>query len=206
MRIAVYIDGFNLYYRRLRGTSYKWLNPHLLAQALTPGTDLAITRYFTAKIKPDPLDPQQQQRQQVYLRALDTLGPELAVHFGTFKIRRKQRRLVKNPKKTAYVYLPEEKGSDVNLATYLLLDASRDEFETALVVSNDTDLRQPIHIARRHFHKKVGIVVPGTRSTMPASSMTADHEVRISDAMLHKAQFPATFTDANGTIKKPPSW
>jgi hypothetical protein len=26
MRVRVYVDGFNLYYRALRGTPYKWLD------------------------------------------------------------------------------------------------------------------------------------------------------------------------------------
>jgi len=32
----------------------------------------------------------------------------------------------------------EEKGSDVNIATYLLVDAFDDQYETAVVVTNDS--------------------------------------------------------------------
>jgi hypothetical protein len=109
MRVGVYIDGFNLYYRRLKGGPYKWLDPRLLAGALTPRDTLTRVRYFTARIKPDPLDPQQQQRQQAYLRALDTVS-SLSVHFGTFKIRRRRRRLVRNPRKTAFVSPARREG------------------------------------------------------------------------------------------------
>ncbi len=37
----------------------------------------------------------------------------------------------------------QEKGSDVNLATYMLLDAFRQESDIAVVISNDSDLRSP---------------------------------------------------------------
>jgi hypothetical protein len=94
----------------------------------------------------------------------------------------------------------------VNLATYLLLDAHHDEYDVAWIVSNDTDLRQPIHIARRHFRKRVGVVVPGTRAAMPVSALVADYEIRISDAMLHRSQLPPMLTDAAGTIHKPTNW
>jgi hypothetical protein len=38
----------------------------------------------------------------------------------------------------------EEKGSDVNVASHLLLDVLRGDVDAALVISNDSDLRFPI--------------------------------------------------------------
>ena len=40
----------------------------------------------------------------------------------------------------------EEKGSDVNMAAHLLNDAWQDLFESAVVISNDTDLVVPIRM------------------------------------------------------------
>ncbi|NLD36866.1 MAG: NYN domain-containing protein [Desulfatiglans sp.] len=34
MRTAIYVDGFNLYYRALKGTPYKWLDIKLLVSNL----------------------------------------------------------------------------------------------------------------------------------------------------------------------------
>ena len=34
VKTFVYVDGFNLYYRALRGTRYKWLNLKTLADDL----------------------------------------------------------------------------------------------------------------------------------------------------------------------------
>ena len=41
----------------------------------------------------------------------------------------------------------EEKGSDVNLASHLLLDGFQQTRDTVVVFSNDSDLRVPIRIA-----------------------------------------------------------
>ena len=70
LRTCVYVDGFNLYYRALRGTSYKWLNLHLLCeQLLSPDNRIVQIRYFTAPVT-GKQDPDAPIRQQQYLRAL----------------------------------------------------------------------------------------------------------------------------------------
>jgi hypothetical protein len=50
----VYIDGFNLFYRCLKGTPYKWLDVARLSEHLLPkGTIVNRIRYFTARWGPD---------------------------------------------------------------------------------------------------------------------------------------------------------
>ena len=61
---------------------------------------------------------------------------------------------------TVEVIKTEEKGSDVNLATYLLLDAAVGDCETAVVMTNDSDLVEPIRLAQSHFGVPVGVVNP----------------------------------------------
>ncbi|MGA2165853.1 MAG: NYN domain-containing protein [Solirubrobacteraceae bacterium] len=61
---------------------------------------------------------------------------------------------------TAHVLRTEEKGTDVNLASYLLLDAFREDCETAIVVSNDADLKTPIEIAKSKLDISVGVLNP----------------------------------------------
>lgn len=53
-----------------------------------------------------------------------------------------------------------EKQSDVKLATHLLNDAWKDEFDVAVVVSNDTDLIEPIEIVRKERGKRVHVLCP----------------------------------------------
>ena len=62
-RTYVYVDGFNLYYNALKGTPYKWLDVEALARRLVPTDQLVAVRYFTARVRPRPDDPQQPQRQ-----------------------------------------------------------------------------------------------------------------------------------------------
>ena len=53
----------------------------------------------------------------------------------------------------------EEKGSDVNVATHLLVDVLAGGFDAAVVISNDSDLRRPVQEARGRV--PVGTVNPG---------------------------------------------
>ena len=55
----------------------------------------------------------------------------------------------------------EEKGSDVNLAAYLLNDAWMNLFDVAVVVSNATDLVVPIRMVNEERQRPVFIVCPG---------------------------------------------
>jgi hypothetical protein len=144
LRTIVYVDGFNLYYGCLKDSPFRWLDLHALCgHMLREDADIVAIKYFTARLKPRPGNPYQAQRQQVYLRALGTV-PNLTVHFGHFITRTATRRLVATKKgKPAFaeVWTTEEKGSDVNLASHLLIDGFRARYDLAVVISNDGDLK-----------------------------------------------------------------
>ena len=158
----VYVDGFNLYYGCLRGTQYRWLDLEALCRRLLPQDSIHRIRYFTARVTPRPSNPQASQRQQAYLRALETI-PYLTVHLGHF-LSHPVRMPLAHPQSggppTVEVVKTEEKGSDVNLATYLLLDAFRTDCETAVVISNDSDLKEPIAVVQQQLGIPVGVVNP----------------------------------------------
>lgn len=139
----VYVDGFNLYYRALKPyPQYKWLDLAKLSQALLPDHQIKHIRYFTAVVDQRQGDPQQQIRQQAYLRALRTI-PNLSIHYGQFKTRTLRRPLaepVRGFSGSVLVKTTEEKGTDVNLATYLIMDGYDGEYEQALIISNDSYL------------------------------------------------------------------
>jgi uncharacterized LabA/DUF88 family protein len=65
-----------------------------------------------------------------------------------------------NPLKRVWVDKTEEKGSDVNLATHLLHDAFKKAFDVAVLITNDSDLVEPVKILRSDFHFPVGILNP----------------------------------------------
>ena len=139
-RTRVYIDGFNFYYaafRRGAFTDHKLLDLVRFCEKALPRNDIELVRFFTARLDPSRGRAGQRSRQDAYLEALATL-PRLTIHFGEFVEHAKRQRLVRAPAggpRTAEVWVPEEKGSDVNLASHLLLDAFRGAFDVAVVVS-----------------------------------------------------------------------
>jgi len=209
MRTRVYVDGYNLFYACLKGSAYKWLDPHALVTTLLPRNRIDKLRYFTAQVSARPHDPGQPQRQQTYFRALATI-PEVEVHFGHFLTHE-----VTMPDAAAWhagryrpvrVMKTEEKGSDVNLATHLLMDAFDDRFDVAVVISNDSDLKEPIIHVRNRFGKKVVLLGPKTTRISGALRPLADFIRRFGPNALAAAQFPAQMTDRVGQFQKPAGW
>lgn len=152
MKANVYIDGFNLYYGIKKWPECKWLDLEALAKLLFPSDTINRIRYFTAPVKGIP-DPQSRVRQNVFLRVLRD-NPIIQIHMGRFLVSKVYRRLVNPPSiglsPYAEVWKTEEKGSDVNLATYLLVDAINHDCDMAIVFSNDSDLKDPSGSCRSH--------------------------------------------------------
>jgi NYN domain len=99
----------------------------------------------------------------------------------------------------------EEKGSDVNLATYLLLDAFKRDCKAAVVISNDSDLREPITVAQRELGLIVGIINPHPPQRR-SRALQPTFFKQIRESALRACQFPHVLTDANGKIHKPTRW
>jgi uncharacterized LabA/DUF88 family protein len=170
------------------------------------------------------LSPGGPARQQAYLDALATV-PEISVHYGNFLFSQKWAALVTPPqaKPVGYAWpavLPqlvlvekaEEKGSDVNLACHLVRDALTNAFDVAVVLTNDTDLIEPIRIVRAEASKIVGLLTPiGPRRQQGRwigahTSLTSavDWTLHIHDAALRAAQFPSPIPGTS--IHRPASW
>ena len=98
----------------------------------------------------------------------------------------------------------DEKGSDVNLASHLLRDAFLDKFDVAAIITNDSDLVEPIKIANRHG-KKVGVLSPHTTCVRELSRW-ANFVKIISPADLAASQFPRVLSDAAGSFHRPERW
>lgn len=207
IRANIYIDGLNLYYRALRGTPYRWLDLGQLVRLLLPRHRIGRIRYFTALVANRPGDPTQAQRQQAYLRALATV-PDLTIHYGHLLAKIKRRPLVCPPQsgpRTVEILDTEEKGSDVNLATYLLLDGFNDEYDLAMVISNDSNLMLPIGMVRDHLGKQVGVFDPSRRRSFELHGAASWYRP-LRQGPLSASQFPDTFSDAEGMVSKPASW
>lgn len=211
-RTRVYIDGFNFYYaafRRGRFQDHKWLDPVAFCRAALPRNDVQLVRYFTAPLDPSRGRAGQRARQDAYLAALRAT-PGLQTHFGHFVEHAEVQWLVNAPahgRKKALVWVPEEKGSDVNLAAHLLVDGFTGKYEVALIVSNDADLLEPVRLVRTVLGLPVGVikVEGGQRACVFAKQ--ADFVRTVRRAHFAGAQLPDELTDADGRrIAKPREW
>ena len=63
MTLNVYVDAFNLYYGCLMDTPYKWLNLRTFCELSFPADHIKEIHYFTARIRPNPHDPDKHVRQ-----------------------------------------------------------------------------------------------------------------------------------------------
>lgn len=208
-RTFVYVDGFNLYYGCLRKSPFRWLDLERLARHLLPADKHEILRikYYTAHVGARPNDPDQPNRQQLYLRAISTL-PLVEIHLGHYLSHVVPMPLANPlPDGTRYVRVikTEEKGSDVNLATHLVADAYEDRYDAAILVTNDSDLQEPARLVRDRLGKLIGILNPHQHQAA-ALERVAGFVKRIRKGALAASQFPPTLVDDVGTFSKPGAW
>ena len=210
----LYIDGFNLYYSAVKGTSLRWLNPHALVARVFPRNQILGTKYFTASVSPLPGNLDQPVRQAIYWRALQTL-PNFEIIKGDFRTRKVRATVVYPPPKTIEVFKTEVKGSDVNLATHLLFDGFSSRYDCAIVVSGDSDLVTPIRVVRDELKRPIGVLNPQRISGVNPRPIRKSAGLReassfyrngISWAQLEESQFSLVLCDSQGVIQKPVSW
>ena len=100
----------------------------------------------------------------------------------------------------------DEKGSDVNIAAHLISDGYKGIYQVAVILTNDSDLVEPVRIVHNELKLPVGILNP-----RPASP---SHELReyttfvkpIRKGVLAASQFPRVLTDTTGSFHKPKKW
>jgi hypothetical protein len=201
----VYIDGMNLFYGCLKGTPFKWLDLVALSKILMPQHQIQTVRYFTARVISRPHDPYSHLRQDVYLQALATL-PEIAIHLGHFRQDRVRMPVASPPPNTIEVIKTEEKGSDVNLASYLLLDAFENRCDCQLVITNDSDLSEPVRIVRQQLGRRIGIANPH-RAFKRSLMLQGDIFKQIRPGGLKRSQLPEKIVGQNGAVwRRPAEW
>ena len=203
----VYVDGFNLYYGAVRGTPYQWLDIDAMCRRLLPKHTVVRIKYFTARVSARPDDPHQPTRQQTLLRALATI-PHLDIIYGHFLTNQVMMPLAGCPpgrQRYVKVIKTEEKGSDVNIATHLLHDGYRGLYQAAVLITNDSDLMEPVRIVRRELRKIVGILNPHGHASR-VLQREASFMKPIRKGALAASQFPAVLRDRWGEIRKPAVW
>ena len=162
MDAIAYIDGLNFYYGAIRNRpNLKWLNPQAMLESIFPELQIRQIRYFSTLVLPQPDDLEAPRRQAVYFRALRTI-PALTIYEGRMAVRTKTGIVLpkSTPPQVATLEVFEEKRTDVNIASHLLLDAFENRYHTGVIVSNDSDLTTPIEMVVGRLSKTIITVNP----------------------------------------------
>ncbi len=86
----------------------------------------------------------------------------------------------------------------------LVRDAFRKQFEVAVLITNDSDLAEPVRIVAQELHMPVGILNAHQHHSKELQRY-ATFVKRIRQGQLLASQFPTTLQDAKGS-SKPAGW
>lgn len=227
-KTSIYIDGYNLYYSRLKGTPYKWLDVAALFRDCIllpqdPTATVVTIKYFTAPIKAAYArhGDASSQAQTQYLRALQARDPGLVqvingFHvFGPAYLPRCQEGARPSKDSLSRVWMIEEKQTDVNIALHVYRDAVRSECDQLVVCSNDSDMEPALRMIREDAPTaKLGLVMPlrdknNGAGLVPNKRLTSlAHWVRryIRDDELERSQLPQHVQTRKMPASKPSHW
>jgi hypothetical protein len=106
----------------------------------------------------------------------------------------------------ARVIKTEEKGSDVNLAAHVIHDGHEGLYQVAILITNDSDLAEPVKIIRNELHLPVGVLNPIPARPSHELQKLATFVKPIRRGAIAASQFPDVLTDSIGTFHKPATW
>lgn len=197
-RTSFYVDGFNLYHVLDRFCpECKWLDLRRVLRSVIPASESISDLYYFSALA--HWKPERVFRHRAYIDALKASG--VAVVLGRFKDKERRCRLCQK----SYV-AHEEKRTDVNVALRMLEDAMDDRYDTAILVSGDTDFVPVLAAIKRRFpEKRVGVMAPlGSRAT--ELKMVADFFIKMKRHHLKANQFPDVVETPQKRIVKPEQW
>lgn len=197
------------------------------------GTIIETVTYCTARVS-GASNPVGQREQDVYLRALERSGSVTRISYGNYVARvataplatagRNGKPVISRPqwplmvqdgaeqdvpdaRFMASVARREEKGSDVNVASHLLIDVLTEAVDAAVVISNDSDLAYAVTFARG----RVAIGLVNRTKGYRAGKLAGDHTDGVGDHWWYQMQ-PSDWyhhqlpTTVGQRIIKPAEW
>ena len=167
---------------------------------------VVAVKYVTARIlnlkrKSDPGFKDEElsrKRQSEYIDALASRG--VKIFEGKYKLRPAACRLC-----GAKWSKPEEKASDVHLATQLLCDAFRKEFDIALMVTGDADVAPAIRVVVNELRLPVIVAFPPKRILNELMAVATSYK-HINRHDIGKSQLPDEFEHGGHVFKRPAKW
>jgi uncharacterized LabA/DUF88 family protein len=132
--------------------------------------------------------------------------PELSIYYGHFLSHKVSAPLAKPTGGNRFVDIikTEEKGSDVNLAVHVLNDAWLDNYDCAVIVSNDSDLAESLRLVKEQHKKTIGLLIPWKHHPSKELMKYADFTKRIRRKVLSMSQLPDPIPGTS--IYKPVKW
>jgi uncharacterized LabA/DUF88 family protein len=228
---AVYVDGYNLYYGRIRNTSFKWIDLLRLFEIVLrdqdPTSDLEHLHYFTAMAlgRFSTHGGASVAAQESFLRAHEHLHPRRFLKtLGKHSMDRKGVLLPVFDPGTAYdrsrrtrVWRIEEKQTDVNIALAMYRDAASGRYAQMVICSNDSDVEPVLRAIREDFPQvRLGVVTPrhppaSGGPTGRAVSSSLDNQAdwtraHLLDDELRRALLPPRVQTGRKPITKPAHW
>lgn len=111
------------------------------------------------------------------------------------------------------VWKNEEKGSDVSLGARMVFDRCNGAYDIAVIVSNDSDLLEPVRLVVQELGLPVYAILPANdwtkrqrRKSVFEGRVSAVAVTHISWSTLRKCQFPEVIRTADGEVRKPRAW
>lgn len=199
-RVIVYIDGFNLYFgiKQAGLNNCKWLDINkLVSHLLKPTQELISIKYFTSRVNNNP---DKQKRQNTFIEALESTG--IKAYYGHY-----QSDSIECKRCGSIWATYNEKMTDVNIATHMIIDAFQDNCDMAMLISGDSDLVPPIKAIHDNFkNKRVFVAFPPNRFNNSVA-LVAKGNFIIGRKKIVDCQFPPEIIKPNGYIlKKPKLW
>lgn len=212
-RTTFIVDGFNMYHsveeasRQLglgsRGT--KWLDLRSLCASylhvLGGGAQIQTIYYFSALAKHlEAAKPDVTLRHQTYVRALESTG--VIVQLSRFKAKD-----VRCPRCGAHNVRHEEKETDVALASKLFEVFARDQCDTVVIVTGDTDIAPAVRTASALYPaKSIVFAFPFARKNKELAQLVkTSFHIRKEAYVAH--QFSDVLRLPDGSVtSKPATW
>lgn len=227
-RTTIYVDGYNLYYARLKGTPYKWLD--LLAlfrdrilRPQDPTAQVIALKYFTAPVMARYArhGAESTNAQTQYHRALASGSSGLVQIINGFHIFEPtylpefSKGLPPSKDRVSPVWMIEEKQTDVNIALHAYRDAIQSKRDQVVICSNDSDMEPALRMIREDVPGvKVGLVMPLREDSSPGRAhpnkrlTQLAHWVRrhIRDDELFQSQLARNVPTKRKPASKPAHW
>ncbi len=199
-RVTVYIDGFNLYFGLIQAgfERFKWLDlTKLVNNLLKPNQELVEIKYFTSHVSNNP---EKVKRQNTFIEALESVG--VKIFYGKYQS------IPIECKRCGNIRMSfNEKMTDVNIATQMLIDGFDDKYDMAMLISGDSDLVPPIKVIHKKYsNKRVFVIFPPKRYNN-SISLVAKGSMVLGRKKIADSQFPEEVKKKDGfVLKKPVEW